>query len=31
MINIDSVFLTIIDADSWVPEVYMDLLDQHVK
>lgn len=31
MINPDSVFLTIIDADSWVPEVYMVLMDEHIK
>ena len=31
MIDPDSVFLTIIDADSWAPEIYYDLLEEHLK
>ena len=30
MIDPDSVFLTIIDADSWVPETYMEILEEQI-
>ena len=30
MINPDSVFLTILDADSWAPNIYFDLMEEHI-
>ena len=30
IINPDSVFLTILDADSWAPDIYFDLMEEHV-
>jgi len=30
MINPDSVFLTILDADSWAPDVYFDIMEEHI-
>lgn len=30
MINPDSVFLTIIDADSWAPDLYYDFLEEKI-
>lgn len=30
MIEPDSVMLTIIDADSWVPEVYMEIMEENI-
>jgi hypothetical protein len=29
-ININSVFLTIIDADSWVPAIYIKEVEDHM-
>lgn len=31
MIHPDSLFLTIIDADSWAPNIYFDVIDEHIK
>ena len=31
MINIDNVFLTIMDADSWAPNLYIDLMEDHIR
>jgi len=30
MIDPDAVFLTILDADSWAPNVYFDIMDEHI-
>lgn len=30
MINPDSVMLTIIDADSWAPNLYFDVLEEMI-
>ena len=31
MIDPDTVFLTIMDADSWAPNLYIDLVDEHIR
>ena len=31
MIDQDTVFLTIIDADSWAPDLYYDLVEEHIQ
>ena len=30
MINPESVFLTILDADSWAPNLYFDVMEEHI-
>ena len=30
-INADSVFLTILDADSWAPDLYIDQVEEHIR
>ena len=31
LINPDSVYLTIIDADSWAPDLYIDEVEAHIR
>ena len=30
MISEESLFLTIIDADSWAPDIYFDLMEEYI-